>query len=159
MARAETLVRLGREPEARKDWERMAALGADQTHAELRSLRTLGLAHLGDHAGATAEVEAMTTVGKEPVYSEYNNACVYSLSMRAVRDDTALPVEERKRLAEQYGERAVALLTKMRVNKFFQSSGAVEYLKTDTDMNPLKEREDFQHLLKELEGEVRPPRP
>ena|GEM_PF-1929330 len=155
MARAETLVRLKRREEAIPDWRRMAELGEGRTDAELRSLRTLGLAQLGDHARATAEVRDLEADGREPVYSEYNHACVFSLAIRAVQADHSLSAADRQKLAEQFGREAVARLTRMKADGFFRSPGMADYLKRDTDMDPLREREDFRALVLEVERERR----
>jgi Flp pilus assembly protein TadD len=153
-ARAETLVRLGRRPEAIHDWQRIVTLGEGQNNSELRSLRAVALAHLGDHARATAEVKSLQATGKEPAMSLYNFACVYALSLRAARQDPALSPAERDRLAEQYGAYAVELVVKMRSAGFFKGSGVLEGFKKDTDLEPLRERADFQRLLQELTREA-----
>jgi tetratricopeptide (TPR) repeat protein/tRNA A-37 threonylcarbamoyl transferase component Bud32 len=157
MARAETLVRLKRREEAMPDWRRMAELGDRQTHAELRSLRTLGLAQLGKHARAVAEVRELEADGREPVYSVYNNACVFALAIRAIQTDQALTPADRQRLAEQYGSEAVERLTQMKAKGYFRHPGMVDYLKEDTDIDPLRDRADFRALERELEQEARPP--
>jgi hypothetical protein len=154
--RAETLIRLGRRAAAIQDWQRMAELGEGQQHSELRVQRALGLAQLGDHRRATAEVKAMEATGQEAQQSVYNFVCVYALSLRAVRDDPGLSPAERNALAEKYGAFAVSLLDKMRSAGFFKSRALVDYLKRDTDMEPLHQRADFQALVRELERQTGP---
>ena len=154
MARAETLVRLNRRPEAILDWQKMVELGENQSHSELRCFRAGGLAQLGEHVRAVSEVKAMEATGREPAYSLYNFVCVYSLSARAAFNDSRLSSPERSRLAEEYGGYAVALLARMRSAGFFKDQGVLDYLKKDTDMEPLRERADFQKLKRELEQEI-----
>jgi tetratricopeptide (TPR) repeat protein len=154
--RAETIIRLGRRTEAIQDWRRMAELGERQQHSELRGNRALGLAQLGDHRRATEEVKAMEATGLEGQQSVYNFVCVYALSLRAVRNDSGLSPTERNALAEEYGAHAVGLLAKMRSAGFFKSRGLVDYLKRDTDMEPLHQRADFQALVREMEQETGP---
>jgi hypothetical protein len=156
MNRVETLIRLGRRAEAIQDWQRMTELGEGQQHSELRVQRALGLAHLGDHRRATAEVKAMEATGREAQQSVYNFVCVYALSLRAVRDDPGLSPTERNALAAEYGAHAVGLLAKMRSAGFFKSPGVVDHLKRDTDMEPLHQRADFQALVRELKRETGP---
>ena len=157
MARGETFARLGRRAEALPDWRQMAALGDGETHAELRSLRTLGLAQLGDHRRATAEVRELEADGREPVYSVYNNACVFSLSMREVRNDPTLTADQKEELADQYGKEAYDRVVKMRAADFFLRPGMLKTMRDDTDMKPLEARADYRELLQQLEKEVRPP--
>ena len=154
MNRAETFVRQGRRSEAVHDWKRMVDLGEGQKRAELRVNRAMALAQLGDHARATAEVEDMLKGGSVPFYSHYNFVCVFSLSVRAVRDDAALFQAQRDELAKKYGAEAVKLLGRMKADRFFGSSGVVEYMKNDTDLDPLLERADYKKLLQELEREA-----
>jgi serine/threonine protein kinase len=155
--RAETYIRLHRPPDAVKDWQAIVMLGEEQSQpeaSEIRGNRALALAHLGEHTRATAEVKAMQATGREPAFSLYNFACVYSVSVRAVGNDPALSPPERTKLADEYGACAVEFLAKMRLAGIFQSRGVLEYLKKDTDMEPLQPRADFQALLKNLEAET-----
>jgi hypothetical protein len=53
-------------------------------------------------------------------------------------------------LAQQYTDRAVALLTQS-VRKGYKD---VKRLKTDEALEPLRDRDDFQKLLKKLEAKA-----
>jgi serine/threonine protein kinase/tetratricopeptide (TPR) repeat protein len=152
--RADALVRLGRRPEAEKDWRQMAELGAGQDHADLRTNRALGLAHLGDHQGATAEVYALQASGRESSYGRYNFVCVFALAARAAQNDPTLLPDRRNQLAVKYGAEAVQVLARMKSAGFFRTApGLLEYLKADSDLEPLRPRADYQALLHELEKE------
>jgi eukaryotic-like serine/threonine-protein kinase len=151
MARAEAYVHLGRRDDAVKDWESMAELGNDQSHAELLSFRALGLANLGRYTEATDVVRKMRAEGREPVYSQYNFVCVYSRSIGAVQDDSAVPVTDRRRLADAYWREALEILNRIKAAGFFKESAAVAYMKTDSDLDPVRGREDFKKLMAEME--------
>jgi hypothetical protein len=54
----------------------MVELGEGQTNIDTRIWRAQGLANLGEHEKAMAEVEEMVASRREPQYSQYNVACV-----------------------------------------------------------------------------------
>jgi tetratricopeptide (TPR) repeat protein len=151
MERAETLIRLDRIAEARKDWERRAELGDGQSHIDLRLGRAMALAQLGQHIPAVAEIETMLASGQEPQQASYNFACVYALSVAAAERDQQLSPSDRKQLIEQYGQKAVNLLRKAQSIGFF-TQGTISYMENDSDLKPIQAREDFTNLLQELQG-------
>jgi tetratricopeptide (TPR) repeat protein len=155
MDRAEVFVRLGRKEDAFRDWDRMIELGERNTLPNVRMYRAMALAHRGKHALATAEVEAMLANAVEPENAQYNFPCIYSLSSAAVLDDAKLPLSERKRLAEQYVNRAVELLAKARGAGFFKDLGIIEYAKKDTDLDPLRAHDEFKKLIRQLEEDAK----
>jgi tetratricopeptide (TPR) repeat protein len=157
MARGETLARLGRRDRALDDWKQMAELGKGQNHADLLGMRALGLAQLGYHRQATAEVRALEALGREPAYSIYNYACVFALSMREVGNDPTLTAAHKEELADRYGREAYDRMVKMRNVGFFRSPGMVKALTEDTDMKSLEARADYRKLVEDLEREARPP--
>jgi hypothetical protein len=70
----------------------------------------------------------------------YDAACIFSLASATVKEDV--------KLQERYAARAMELL-RQAVQKGFQD---VAHMKKDTDLDPLREREDFQKLIRELEA-------
>lgn len=152
MHRAETLVRLGRESEARKDWERIVKVGESQIHPDLCVQRAMSLARLGKHAAAVAEIDAMEAKGIEPDQGLYNFACTYSLAIVAAERDLNLTESERSKLAQEYGKRAVEMLRKARDRGFF-TPFTINYLENDSDLSALRSLEDFRLLLQELKSD------
>jgi hypothetical protein len=65
---------------------------------------------------------------------------------RAERD-TKLPEARRQELARSYGDRAVAALRQALANGYKD----IAHLKKDKDLDPLRRRDDFQKLLREVE--------
>jgi hypothetical protein len=59
---------------------------------------------------------------------------------------------EQDKLAEQYACRAVELLRKAQAAGVFKDAGTVEHLKTDTKLQSLRSRQEFQKLLTDLEA-------
>jgi serine/threonine protein kinase/tetratricopeptide (TPR) repeat protein len=136
--RATTLTQLGRYAEALKDWERALKLADGRSRNRLLLQRALTLARLKEHAKATAEADALAQAKEASADALYNAACVYSVSSWAVGDDA--------KQAEQYAARAVALLQQA-VAKGYKN---VEHLKKDSDLDVLRQREDYKKLLREL---------
>jgi tetratricopeptide (TPR) repeat protein len=151
--RAGTLRRLGREEDARKDFEQMAELGKGQSNVDVRLWRAQGLAHLGDYSAAVGELDDMRAKGQEPVFSHYNFACVYSLCSGMVEKDESLPATDRKELAGAYADRAVNMLRELRDLGFF-SAFFINYVKNDKDFAPLESHEGFMAFLGELAQEA-----
>jgi len=65
-----------------------------------------------------------------------------------VASDARLDDEQRKEVAELYSDAAMKLLRDA-VSKGYRG---VAHMKKDTDLDPLRQREDFQKLVTELEG-------
>ena len=81
----------------------------------------------------------------------YNAACAWSQASGLAKDDA--------KRREEYAFKAMALLRKTPSGKghFVDSSAKLAaHMKQDADMNPLRERADFQKLLADLEA---PPKP
>jgi hypothetical protein len=81
----------------------------------------------------------------------YCAACLLSLASGAVTRDERLTAAVRAMRVEQYAARAVELLIKAQQTGWFDDSANVIHLKkTDTDLDPLRQRDDFKQLVKEL---------
>jgi tetratricopeptide (TPR) repeat protein len=145
--RANALTRLARHGEAAQDWGRALELAAGPARPFLRLQKALALAHAGDHAQADAEADAEADALAEAkdvnAGTLYDLACVYSLSSAAVKSDA--------KLADRYAARAVELL-RQAVAKGWKD---IDHLKEDTDLDPLRSRDDYRKLLKELEEKAK----
>jgi hypothetical protein len=95
----------------------------------------------------------MLTKGQEPDNAYYNFACVYSLSSAAVLADLELQDSDRRRTADNYAQRAVEMLRRIRAGL---TADLVSYMKTDSDLKPLRDRDDFKRLLEELDRAAEP---
>jgi len=76
----------------------------------------------------------------------YNLTCVYSRCSEAAGKDMNLPNAARAPLKQQYADRAMDAL-RLAVAKGFKS---VPALRTDADLDPLRQRDDFTALLREM---------
>jgi serine/threonine-protein kinase len=123
----------------------------------LRVLSAQQLAHLGDHAQTAIEIEAAVGQSGGDGHALYNGACGYAFAAQAARQDKRLSASERDELTERYLGRAVGLLRRANAAGTFRDAAAFEYLKkNDHDLDPLRGREDFQSLVRDVEAKARP---
>jgi thiol-disulfide isomerase/thioredoxin len=77
----------------------------------------------------------------------YNAACWLADAVRVVQKSTALSADERRRLEDGYAEAAVRLLDKAIKEGYVDRA----HMEADTDLDPLRQRQDFQQVLTDLE--------
>jgi serine/threonine protein kinase/tetratricopeptide (TPR) repeat protein len=140
-ARATTLAGLRRFQPAVEDWTRAMELDDGRYYGVLRIKRASTFLNLKDHVRATADAQAIGESPKATAVDLYNAACVYAQAARLVSDD--MPQVER------YGTQAVELLRKALISGFKDRA----LLKKDSDLDPVRMREDFKKLMTELEPE------
>ncbi|HXG09730.1 MAG TPA: serine/threonine-protein kinase [Gemmataceae bacterium] len=76
----------------------------------------------------------------------YNAACALSLCIPIVETHEKLDADQRKAAAQFYGDEAMKLLRDA-VGKGWKDAAPMQ---KDSDLDPLRQREDFQELLREL---------
>jgi serine/threonine protein kinase/tetratricopeptide (TPR) repeat protein len=136
-----------------------AALKANPRHPEYRLLfrnhlwfLCEALGGLGDHAAAAATADELAGFAYEPLKDIYSAACFAAHCVPLARRDGKLPEARRQELARAYTDQAVRLLTQA-VARGFRDE---EKLKRDTCWAPLRDRADFQKLLKEVGAKASP---
>jgi tetratricopeptide (TPR) repeat protein len=112
--------------------------------------RAARLVQEGDHARAADELKPVLASKLATHIDYYNGACVYSLASAAARKDAKLSDKERVRLEQEYADRAMELL-RQAVNRGYRLAADVAHMKTDTDLDPLRRRDDFRKLMASLE--------
>jgi WD40 repeat protein/serine/threonine protein kinase len=112
-----------------------------------RVRRALEQVRHGRHAEAVADAEAVAQHEIAFPSTVYDAACVCSLASAAARQDSKLTRVERDRLAERYAARAVELLRQA----FQQGFEDVEQMKKDSDLDPLRSREDYKELIADVD--------
>jgi serine/threonine-protein kinase len=151
-ARALALSRkLDRHQEALADWAKAVALANGWPRDQLRFQRAPTLAALGDHAGATAEMEALAKQASGQGDALFAMARVYALSATAAGADAKLPPAEREVLSERYAARATTLLAEVDKAGYFQGASPGDLLRKEKAFEPLRSREDFKRLLERVE--------
>jgi hypothetical protein len=99
---------------------------------------------------AAAEAERLAA---DPSVSDeglFNVACVYALAAQHCDQDARLNADEQKMLAEHCAAQAVAVVKTLLDKGYFKDRTHAEALQTDEDLRVLREREDFQRMMKEL---------
>ena len=77
----------------------------------------------------------------------YNAACFLSLCVPIAAKHDKLDATQRKNAAQFYGDAAMRLLRDSVSNGYKDSA----HITKDSDLDPLRQREDFQKLVAELE--------
>jgi tetratricopeptide (TPR) repeat protein len=152
--RARALDQLGRYAESARDWQRAAELDDEPSRSILRVQQSAALAHAGRYQDAVKGVEealaSSDPKGKTPPSGPllYNAARAFALSATAVKDDA--------KLRDQYAARAIALLRQAKTAGFFKAPKQIEHFSKDTDLDALRQRDDYQKFAAELAEEGKP---
>jgi serine/threonine protein kinase/predicted RNA polymerase sigma factor len=132
----------------------LAALKANPRHPTYRQfycnhLMVLTKVHAGllEQEDAVRTAETCRNLGWNTPADAYNAACLLSLCVPIVAKHDKLDDKQRKEAAQFYGDAAMKLLSEA-VSKGYKD---VANMKKDTDLDPLRQREDFQKLIAELE--------
>jgi tetratricopeptide (TPR) repeat protein len=141
--RARAYDRLQKYAEAVKDWDRAVELSPKQEQPWFRALRATSKLNAGQVAEAVAEVAELRKLPGWNAGQLYDFACVYSVASGKIADKKG-----------EYADTAVELLQKT-VKAGWNDHA---HMKTDADLDPLRERDDFQKLLAELEAKFPPKR-
>jgi tetratricopeptide (TPR) repeat protein len=136
------------------------ALKANPRHPTYRqfyrnNLWTLAQAQAGllDRAAAVKAAEQIRDLGWDAAGNAYDAACALALCIPIVEKHEKLDADERQAAVQFYGDEAMKLL-RHAVAKGFQDAAR---MKKDSDLDPLRGRDDFQKLLADLEGQSQEP--
>jgi serine/threonine protein kinase/tetratricopeptide (TPR) repeat protein len=121
------------------DWDRAIALCAPDERASIRVHRATALSQAGRTTEAVAEVADLTKTTNWNANEWYDFACVYALA-------SAKEPANRK----EYEARAVELLRQACAKGYKNLDG----LTKNPELEPLREREDFQKLVAELQSNL-----
>jgi tetratricopeptide (TPR) repeat protein len=113
-------------------------------------MRSTGRLKEAEQDYAVRVAETLRDLGWNAAGDAYDAACVLSRCVPIVAKHEKLDYPQRREAAQFYGDRAMELLREA-VSKGYQN---VPHLKKNTDLDPLRQREDFQKLLADLEGKV-----
>jgi hypothetical protein len=136
--------------EALKEWDVAVFVEDEKFRTKFRCLRAGDLARVGQYQLAIAEVDELA---KSPGLSAENLAHLATAAAQgaaAAGKDAKLPAADRARRGQEYGGRAVQLLSRARDAGYFKATVQIELLKTDADLDPLRGRDDFKELLAQL---------
>jgi tetratricopeptide (TPR) repeat protein len=142
--RARALTKLSRHAEAVRDLDRAIELDTGPDRATLRTQRAVCLVRIGNHDQAVAEANTVAQGKDVRGDTLYNAAGVFALASAAVKDDP--------KLADRSAARAIGLLRQAQAKGYFKETAKIEHMKKDTDLDPLRQRDDFKKLLADLEA-------
>jgi tetratricopeptide (TPR) repeat protein len=123
-------------------------------NAELAVLTFLvqTLVNLGDHAGASSRADRLAALAdSQGGEAAYNAGRYLARCSTLATKDQVIPAEKRSGLANEYAGRAVKHL-QAAVSRGFCDA---KLYANDTDLNPLRDRDDFKKLIADLEAKVR----
>jgi hypothetical protein len=123
-----------------KDWDKIVELAPEPDRPMQRSLRAGGRVRAGQVAAAIEEAEELAK--NADATTLYNVACVYAVASKPTKANPISPDQQAK-----YADRAMAVLRQV-VAKGYSS---VNSLKNDDDLTPLRSRDDFQKLLRDMQ--------
>jgi tetratricopeptide (TPR) repeat protein len=131
-----------------------AALTANPRNAEYRqlyrnNLRAMAAANakLNDRAGAVRAAQDIRALGWDPAIDGYHAARSLARCVAIARELQRLDPAQRQQAARFYADETMAMLRDA-VAKGWKDSAQ---MRKDTDLDALRQREDFQQLLAELE--------
>src|SRR5262249_41978256 len=104
---------------------------------------------------ASAEADALSGGLSVSARGLYDLACVFALCSTAAAKDANAPSADRAALEENYAARAVALLSRAHEKGYLRQRAEVEWMRKDTDLDPLRARADYRKLLAEVEKDQR----
>jgi tetratricopeptide (TPR) repeat protein len=105
-------------------------------------------AALMEQEDAVRTAETYRDLGGSGPADTYDAACSLSLCVPLVAKHAKLDDKQRKEAAQSYGDAAMKLLREA-VTKGFRD---VAHMQKDTDLDPLRQREDFRKLIAGLKG-------
>jgi eukaryotic-like serine/threonine-protein kinase len=134
--RAQAYDQLRKSAEAAKDWDRAIELSPPAERPGLRASRATSRLQAGMVAEAVAEVTELTKSEKWNAAEWYDFACFYAVASGKIADKK-----------QEYADRAMELLQQA-VKAGYKDAA---HMTKDTDLDPLRGREDFKKLMAELE--------
>jgi tetratricopeptide (TPR) repeat protein len=147
--RSKLYLELSRNAAAHRDLDQAIALSSNPglllTLAR-RSAKTLA----ADHTRSTAQADKLASQPNASGFLAYSAACVYAQSSVSVREDGRLSSSEKDKLAEHYAKRALEWLRKAQASGFFKDASALEGLKIESDLTPLRNRDSYKKWFSEL---------
>jgi serine/threonine protein kinase len=110
--------------------------------------RAVTIAIEGNHARALEEADALARQRYLTPINVYDIAGLYSMTSAAAERDPKLPPADRTRLKARYADRAMDYLR----DALSRGYGNPGVLKGDSDLDPVRSRDDFRKLLADLEA-------
>ena len=148
--RAGSLVALSRHSESMNDWERALDLNDGTSNDAINFGAAEARLRMGqkdmDVTGCIAAATQFESLKQTDAEGLYNASYFRAVCASVVLDDPKTPSGDAARFAREQADLAMAWLQKA-VEAGYDN---VEHMKTDADLNALRERDDFKKLLEDL---------
>lgn len=155
--RARILDEQGRKDEAIEAWDQAIDFARGTPYFGNFQLTRIGtLARHGDYLAAQAALGDLLGNKPPPPALFYDVACIHALCARAALVDATMPTEEREARANEFAQQAVELLRKAREAGFFLDPNQRTNFARDPDLDPLRDRPDFQDLARRINPPTKP---
>jgi hypothetical protein len=139
-----------------------AAFRNEPNHPWYRRYYSVCLATVGAVAAATGDgkvvaelIDRLKSGLSEPILDRYNAACLATSYAKYLARNAKLPQDQRQKMAGDFCDRAMDLL-RQTVQAGFKNAS---FIQTDSDLELLRDREDFQKLIGELEARRKTSKP
>jgi serine/threonine protein kinase/tetratricopeptide (TPR) repeat protein len=106
---------------------------------------------LADHVRLAATAEELSGIAYEPANDNYNAACFLCRCVKLAEQDGQLAEAKRSEYSQNYADRAMAVLRQAVARGYTDAA----HMKEDSDLEPLRAREDFKKLLADLESNAK----
>jgi serine/threonine-protein kinase len=120
-------------------------------YCENRKVLAATLLDLSDHGAAAEAATDLARVASKPAADTYDAACFLSRCVSLAEKDPKLPPAKQKELAKSYGDRAMEMLR----HAVAKGHKNVTQIKKDTDLDPLRSRDDLKKLLADMEKQAK----
>jgi tetratricopeptide (TPR) repeat protein len=148
--RINQLLALKRYPEAIRDSD--LAIGLQKSLANQAAFgnrfqidRAVALARSGDYARAIIEADKILQVDQDPE-TLYDVACLYAVASGKITGE--------EKLTERFSTQVISLLSRAHAAGFFAQAKNLDLLNEDSDLEPLRSREDFKTFLAAVTRQV-----
>ena len=141
---------LGRAHDADADWDRALKLAPVLQRATIQLQRAESRARAGDYSSSSVEANNMGRVWFLPSATLHTLARIHALNTGTAAKDAVRPLPEREKRSKEYARSAVELLQRAAATCYFRDPKRIEQLAKDTDLGPLRQREDFKKLMQSL---------
>jgi serine/threonine protein kinase/tetratricopeptide (TPR) repeat protein len=145
---------LGRNEEARKDFNRALEYDVGPERDQIVVLRAVALAHLGEVPRAIEETESQLKKDNVSGQNCYNGGIMYAVAAARVQADSNVAAAERERLAKSYLDSAMLNLRRAIVLGYLRTPVLRKRLETHPDWAPVRGRPEYPELLRELAAQV-----
>jgi tetratricopeptide (TPR) repeat protein len=145
--RAAALIKQNQNMAAARDLNRAVEVDCGKSRCQIRAERAASLARSGEYGHALIVADELVKCGDSAASTRFHLATVYAIASAAVDRDPRYPSVERVRLAQEYAERAKAILEANTDDHSTITEAQAKALEGGADFEALRGRFDFAELV------------